>query len=316
MADDEAEAAAEPAHVPPGQWTLHLDTLAPCDGTDDHLLSASLRKRTILAAIATAVLALVISTGQFLHFGVYAVTLCVIFWITAGYSLSVQVDTVVLRRFGFTRRIPLSEVAEVERYQYRNATSLRLLNRSGKRVVSVSARVLNKNPVAAGHLRHWLDRTDVAWGPGAWALLAPSGVISPLTATRSLEPGPTGTSSGPRGAAVGTRPQSRWIRGVAIFSWVVVLLGAALMVVLVPIVWDDYSLSQRIQNGPEALDSNPRPQPCESVLGGFGHLGIPGKSQFRRHLRLPLVRADIPCLPLVRARSAHAGTAISDVSSG
>jgi hypothetical protein len=63
-------------------------------------------------------------------------------------------------------------------------------------------------------------------------------------------------------------------------------------------------------------DSNPRPQPCESVLGGFRHLGIPEKTQLRGHLRLPLVRADIPCFPLVRARSAHAGTVISDVSSG
>jgi len=36
-----------------------------------------------------------------------------------------------------------------------------------------------------------------------------------------------------------------------------------------------------------AADSNPRPQPCESVLGGFGQLGISGKSQFRRHLGPP-----------------------------
>ena len=53
-------------------------------------------------------------------------------------------------------------------------------------------------------------------------------------------------------------------------------------------------------------DSNPRPQPCESVLGGFRHLGIPGKSQLRGHLRVPLVRAVTPCFPFVRARSAHA----------
>ncbi len=51
-------------------------------------------------------------------------------------------------------------------------------------------------------------------------------------------------------------------------------------------------------------DSNPRPQPCESVLGGFRHLGIPGKTQLRGHLSLPLVRAGTPCFPLVRARSA------------
>jgi len=52
-------------------------------------------------------------------------------------------------------------------------------------------------------------------------------------------------------------------------------------------------------------DSNPRPQPCESVLGGFRHLGIPGKTQLRAHLRLLLLRAGTPCFPLVRARSAH-----------
>ena len=52
-------------------------------------------------------------------------------------------------------------------------------------------------------------------------------------------------------------------------------------------------------------DSNPRPQPCESVLGGFRHLGIPGKTQLRGHLRLPLLRVGTPSFPLVRARSAH-----------
>ena len=61
-------------------------------------------------------------------------------------------------------------------------------------------------------------------------------------------------------------------------------------------------------------DSNPRPQPCESVLGGFRHLGIPGKSQLRGHLRVPLVRAVTPCFPFVRPRSAHAGSSLQGAS--
>lgn len=72
----------------PGGWTLHLDELTPCDGRDGHLLSASLRKRASLAILASAILALVIGLGQFAHFGVYAITICVIFWITARYGTS------------------------------------------------------------------------------------------------------------------------------------------------------------------------------------------------------------------------------------
>ena len=40
---------------------------------------------------------------------------------------------------------------------------------------------------------------------------------------------------------------------MAVFSLVVFALGAIFMVVLVPTVWGDYFLSQRVQNGPEAL---------------------------------------------------------------
>ncbi len=44
-------------------------------------------------------------------------------------------------------------------------------------------------------------------------------------------------------------------------------------------------------------DSNPRPQPCESVLGGLRHLGIPKNTQFRGHLRvsaITLIRLVFP----------------------
>ena len=119
--------------VGPGGWTLHLDEPAPCDGRDGHLLSASLRRRASLAILASAILALVVGIGQFAHFGVYAITFCVIFWITAGYSISVEADTIVVRRFGFTRRIPLSGSARSSVTS--TATDhLRLLDRSGKRV--------------------------------------------------------------------------------------------------------------------------------------------------------------------------------------
>ena len=231
---------------------MHLDELTPCDGRDGHLLSASLRRRASLAILASAILALVIGLGQFAHFGVYAITVCLIFWITAGYSMSVEGDTIVVRRFGFTRRVRLSEITGVERYQYRNATSLRLIDRSGKRV-SVSARVLGQDPVAAGHLRHWLDRPDVEWGLGAWALVTPDDGLSGATTTTSQSAGSAGSGGGPKGVLVRARPQSKWVRGMAIFSLVVFALGAIFMVVLVPTVWGDYFLSQRIQNGPEAL---------------------------------------------------------------
>jgi hypothetical protein len=54
-------------------------------------------------------------------------------------------------------------------------------------------------------------------------------------------------------------------------------------------------------------DSNPRPQPCESVLGAFADLGLPTKSQVRRQMTSPVVSTETRCFPLDRARSAHAG---------
>ena len=61
-------------------------------------------------------------------------------------------------------------------------------------------------------------------------------------------------------------------------------------------------------------DSNPRPQPCESVLGGFGDLGILRKVQFRRQMSCPLVSAITPYFALLRARSAHAEPLLGDLS--
>ena len=90
--------------------------MTPCDGRDGHLLPASLRKRASLAILASAILVLVIGIGQFAHFGVYAITVCLIFWISAGYSMSVEGDTIIVRRFGVTRRIRFSEITGVERY--------------------------------------------------------------------------------------------------------------------------------------------------------------------------------------------------------
>jgi hypothetical protein len=54
-------------------------------------------------------------------------------------------------------------------------------------------------------------------------------------------------------------------------------------------------------------DSNLRPQPCESVLGTFAHLGISRKVQLRLQMTCPLVTIKTRYFPLDRARSAHAG---------
>ena len=58
-------------------------------------------------------------------------------------------------------------------------------------------------------------------------------------------------------------------------------------------------------------DSNPRPQPCESLPAPFRHLGLPGKAQLRRQMTRPLLCPVSPCFRFVRARGAHAGPAIS-----
>ena len=58
-------------------------------------------------------------------------------------------------------------------------------------------------------------------------------------------------------------------------------------------------------------DSNPRPQPCESVLGGFGDLGVLRKVHFRGQMSCPLLSAITPYFALLRARSAHAGAPFS-----
>jgi len=58
-------------------------------------------------------------------------------------------------------------------------------------------------------------------------------------------------------------------------------------------------------------DSNPRPQPRESVLGGFGDLGVLRKVQLRGQMNCPLVSGTTPYSALLRARSAHAGPSFS-----
>ena len=54
-------------------------------------------------------------------------------------------------------------------------------------------------------------------------------------------------------------------------------------------------------------DSNPRPQPGESLQAPFGDLGLPRKAQLRLQMMLRLVTLNTRCFPLDRARSAHAG---------
>ena len=58
-------------------------------------------------------------------------------------------------------------------------------------------------------------------------------------------------------------------------------------------------------------DSNPRPQPCESLPAPFRHLGLPWKAQLRQQMTCPPLCPVSPCFRFVRARGAHAGPAIS-----
>jgi hypothetical protein len=76
----------------------------------------------------------------------------------------------------------------------------------------------------------------------------------------------------------------------------------------------DLQVSDQGENGGRLRDSNPRPQPCESVLGGFGDLGILRKVQFRGQMSCPLVSAITPHFALLRARSAHAEPLLGDLS--
>ncbi len=243
------------APVRAGSWTLHLEGSAPCDGTDSHSLAISGRVRLGLVIGGSALFALVIAVGQISRFGAVAGGLCLGAILSAGYSARVRGGTLVFWRYGTTRVVQLGDVVEVQLYRYRNATSLRFFDRSGKRVGWVSARILARRPDAAAHLRHWLDRPDVAWGPGTWALVAPDGglgIHSPAPVEAHQPAGASGLKV-PRGRRVGGRPRSKWSRFALWFSAACVLFGTVVLTVMVPVTWSDYALSQRIQHGTKVI---------------------------------------------------------------
>ena len=229
-----------------------------CDGTDRHLLGMSTRAKVTVVGVTLAIMLVVIALRQFPHLGVYAIGLLLGAVLSAGYSVKVDGDTLVVRGLG-TKRVDLSSVNRVELYTYRGATSLRLWRFDGKRVGSLptSSRFARLSPPAAAHLRRWLDRPDVTWGPGAWEVLIYAGVSG------ALSPGPVVTSprqpdgtqrtsaSGPRGKQIAAKPRSRWSKALGWFSVAAFGIGTIVLVVLAPIMWSNYMESQRIQHGPE-----------------------------------------------------------------
>lgn len=234
---------------------MRIDGPARCDGTDSHSLAISGRVRLGLVVGGSVVFALVIAVGQIARFGALAGGLCLGAVLSAGYSARVRGGALVFWRYGTTKVVQLNDVVEVQLYRYRNSTSLRLYDRTGKRVGWVSARTLARNPKAAAHLRHWLDRPDVAWGPGTWAFVAPDGDLGAHGSqpVEAHEPAGAPGFKVPRGRRVAGRPQSKWTRFALWFSAACVLFATVILTVMVPVTWSDYTLSQRIQHGTKVI---------------------------------------------------------------
>ena len=243
------------APVGPGHWTLRLDAPARCDGADRHNLSMSWGLRVGLIFGTGVFVAIVAVAGQFAHFGALAGGLCLGAWLSAGYSISLRGDSIVLHRYGTKKVVPLNQVTEVQLYRYQNSTSLRFFDRTGKRIAWVGVRALARHPEAATHLRHWLDRPEVAWGPGTWAFVAPGPDVGSLSAsaTGDVTSPDSHQLKSPLGRIVRARPQSKWARGALWVSLISLVVVALTMLVIVPVTWSDYALSQRIQHGPETL---------------------------------------------------------------
>ena len=239
---------------PPSEWADSLRPVAPrCSGLDSHVLGMSTMRRTIVSAVFVALGVLMLLTGDLVRFGAYAAGFLLCALLIGGYSLRLVGDTLVARRFGIARRASLRDVNSVEPYSYRGCVSLRLWTRSGKRAPSIALvgrSVVNPafriDPTIAGHLLRYLNRPDVQWGPGAWQLLT------------SAAAGGYGTSSPESegdarqlGTAAPKRPPTRLQRRTLRIGSGCALVFMVVFVLLAPVAWSGYNLSQRIQHGPE-----------------------------------------------------------------
>lgn len=242
--------------------------MTSCTGNDEHLLGWSGETRLLLVATAGTATLLIALTGAFGQLGALVVGLDLGVVLACATSRHVVADHVVTSWFGRQRIAALSDIERARRYSYRGTLSLYLYPRSGRRVsVPVKFLGFRIDPVAAGHLLHWLNRPDVAWEPGAWELLAePAGVTGAPPAR-------------PQGAALAPRRLGRWWK----VSLGLSLAAVAACVVVLPVVsglaWSGYEESARIQKGPTALATLER----EWVTSYSSRSGTHHTTHFRVH---------------------------------
>lgn len=243
-----------PLSAPSARAWHPIESRAPsCDGTDRHLLGISPRARIIFVGVTVGLLALVVAIGQFDHLGVYAVGFLIGALLAAGFSLTLDGGDLVANRLGAKKIVPLSSVVRAERYSYRGSVSLRLWSQGGKRAPSipVAARFFRLDPVAAGHVRKYLDRPDVTWGPGAWEALAGACGLPEAAGSPGWPSAISAEESHPKGVEVPAKPRSRWARVGVWFTLAAIGIGALVLVIVAPVTWSQYLESQRIQHGPE-----------------------------------------------------------------
>jgi hypothetical protein len=213
-----------------------------CTGNDEHLLGWSGETRLLLAAAAGVATLLIAFTGAFGQLGALVVGLDLGVVLACATSRHVVADHLVTSWFGRQRITALRDIDRARRYSYRGSISLQLYPRGGRRVsVPVKFLGFRLDPVAAGHLLHWLNRPDVAWEPGAWDLLAEPAGVTGEAPTR------------PEGAEVPPRRLGRWFKVSLGLSLAAAVAGLVALPVISGLAWRGYEESARIQKGPTAL---------------------------------------------------------------
>ena len=216
--------------------------MTTCTGNDEHRLGWSGETRLLLVAAAGVATLLIAFVGAFGQLGTLVGGLDFGVVLACATSRHVVADHIVTSWFGRQRITALRDVERASRYSYRGTLSLYLYPRGGRRVsVPVKFLGFRIDPLAAGHLLHWLDRPDVAWEPGAWALLAePAGVAGAAPAR-------------PQGAALPPRRPGRWLKVSLALSVAAVVGCLVALPVVSGLAWSSYEESARIQKGPTAL---------------------------------------------------------------
>lgn len=216
--------------------------MTTCTGNDEHLLGWSGETRLLLVAAAGVATLVIALTGAFGQLGALVVGLDLAVVLACATSRHAVADHVVTSWFGRQRITALRDVERARRYAYRGTVSLYLYPREGRRVsVPVKFLGFRIDPIAAGHLLHWLNRPDVAWEPGAWDLLAePAGVTGAAPAR-------------PQGAALPPRRPGRWLKVSLGLSLAAVVACLVALPVVSGLAWSGYEESARIQKGPTAL---------------------------------------------------------------